>query len=110
MEILTSQTVIPEKKEIESEPKQEISEPKQEEKIPESEAQLEEIKESKVIEEPIQEQPLSDDSDPFEGIDSADINKYADLYDEPPPENDQQAKELSAKIKKWISDGRPKPN
>ena len=44
------------------------------------------------------------------GINSADINKYADLYDEPPPENDQQAKELSAKIKKWISDGRPKPN
>jgi fused signal recognition particle receptor len=106
----TSQTIIPEKKEIEPEPKQEISEPKQEEKIPEPEAQLEEIKESKVIEEPIQEQPLSDDSDPFEGIDSADINKYADLYDEPPPENDQQAKELSAKIKNWISDGRPKPN
>ena len=106
----TSQTVIPEKKEIEPEPKQEISESKQEEKIPEPEAQLEEIKESKVIEEPIQEQPLSDDSDPFEGIDSADINKYADLYDEPPPENDQQAKELSAKIRKWISDGRPKPN
>ena len=106
----TSPTIIPEKKEIEPEPKQEISEPKQEEKTPEPEAQLEEIKEPKVIEEPIQEQPLSDDSDPFEGIDSADINKYADLYDEPPPENDQQAKELSAKIRKWISDGRPKPN
>jgi len=30
--------------------------------------------------------------------------------DELPPENDKQAKELSSKIKKWISDGRPKPN
>jgi fused signal recognition particle receptor len=106
----TSQTIIPEKKEVEPEQKQEISESPQEEKISESESQLEEIKDPKVIEEPIQEQPISDDSDPFEGIDSADINKYADLYDESPPENDQQAKELSAKIRKWISDGRPKPN
>jgi fused signal recognition particle receptor len=106
----TSQTIIPEKKEVEPEQKQEISESPQEEKIPESESQLEEIKDPRVIEEPIQEQPISDDSDPFEGIDSADINKYADLYDESPPENDQQAKELSAKIRKWISDGRPKPN
>jgi len=32
------------------------------------------------------------------------------LYDEPPPENDQQAKELSMKIKKWIADGKPKPD
>jgi fused signal recognition particle receptor len=106
--IQTSQIIIEEKKEVESEPKQKISEPKQEEKIPEPEA----INEPEVIEESIQEpeQPISDDSDPFEGIDSADINKYADLYDEPPPENDQQAKELSAKIRKWISDSRPKPN
>jgi len=56
------------------------------------------------------EQSESDGSDPFEGINSDDINKYADLYDEPPPENDQQAKELSAKIRKWISNDRPKPN
>ena len=52
----------------------------------------------------------SADSDPFEGLDTKDINLYADLYDEPPPENDKQAKELSVKIRKWISDGRPKPN
>jgi len=104
------QTPIPEKNEIELEPKQEVSEPKQEEKIPKPETEVEEIKEPKVIDESIQDQPLSDDSDPFEGVDSGDINKYADLYDESPPENDQQAKELSAKIKKWISDGRPKPN
>ncbi len=108
----TTQTIIEEKKEVEPDPKQEISEPKQEEKISEPETKHEEIKEPEVIEEPIlePEQPISDDSDPFEGIDSTDINKYADLYDEPPPENDQQAKELSVKIKKWISDGRPKPN
>ncbi|MEE9563551.1 MAG: signal recognition particle-docking protein FtsY [Nitrosopumilaceae archaeon] len=49
------------------------------------------------------------DSDPFEGIDSEDINKYADLYDEAPPENESQARELAKKIRKWVSDGRPSP-
>ena len=48
-------------------------------------------------------------SDPFEGIDTDDINEYADLFDIPPPENDKQANELAKKIKKWISEGRPKP-
>lgn len=52
----------------------------------------------------------SKDSDPFEGLDTKDINLYADLFDAPPPENDQQAQELSVKIKKWISNGRPKVN
>jgi fused signal recognition particle receptor len=101
----TSQTTSEEKKETELTSKQE-------EKIPESETKSEEVEEPKVIEKPIPEleKPSSNDSDPFVGIDSADINKYADLYDEPPPENDLQAKELSAKIKKWILDGRPKPN
>lgn len=80
-----------------------------EEKI--SEAESEKIAEPVVKEEtPEPEELTSDDSDPFDGIDSSDINKYADLYDQPPPENVQQAKELSAKIKKWIADGRPKPN
>ena len=50
----------------------------------------------------------SKDSDPFEGLDTKDINLYADLFDALPPENDQQAQELSVKIKKWISNGRPK--
>ncbi len=49
------------------------------------------------------------DSDPFEGIDSEDIKKYADLYDEAPPENESQAKESAKKIRKWVSDGRPSP-
>ncbi len=49
------------------------------------------------------------DSDPFEGIDSEDINKYADLYDEAPPENESQARESAKKIRKWVSDGRPSP-
>jgi fused signal recognition particle receptor len=49
------------------------------------------------------------DSDPFEGIDSEDIKKYADLYDEAPPENESQARELAKKIRKWVSDGRPSP-
>ncbi len=49
------------------------------------------------------------DSDPLEGIDSEDINKYADLYNEAPPESDSQARELAKKIRKWVSDGRPSP-
>lgn len=69
-----------------SEPKQEI---KQEEKV--------------VINKP------QNNSDPFEGLDTKDINKFADLFDEPPPETDDQARELAKKIRKWISDGRPNP-
>ncbi|KAF6243171.1 signal recognition particle-docking protein FtsY, partial [Nitrosopumilus sp. b1] len=53
--------------------------------------------------------PELDSDDPFDGIDTKDINKYADMYDEPPPESDAQAKELASKIRKWIEDGRPKP-
>ena len=49
------------------------------------------------------------DSDPFEGIDTKDINKFADLYGESPPESDSQARDLAKKIRKWISDGRPNP-
>ena len=49
------------------------------------------------------------DSDPFEGLDTQDINKFADLFDEAPPETDSQARELAKKIRKWISDGRPNP-
>ncbi len=101
--------------------------PSVEEKVPEPEpveepAQVEKVEsepESKEVEEPKQESKISedietpepsDDADPFEGINSKDINLYADLYDEPPPENDQQAKELSMKIKKWVADGKPKPD
>ena len=51
----------------------------------------------------------SSSEDPFEGIESDDINQYSDLFDVPPPENDSQAHNLASKIKKWISDGRPKP-
>jgi fused signal recognition particle receptor len=45
----TSQTIIPEKKEVEPEQKQEISESPQEEKIPESESQLEKNNQSLMI-------------------------------------------------------------
>jgi fused signal recognition particle receptor len=100
-QITTEKQVDPEPQQVEKE----LSEQKSvQEKIEEPEPK--EIEEK--IPEP--EQPSTDDSDPFGGIDSKDINKYANLYDESPPENDQQAKELSSKIRKWISDGRPKPN
>ena len=79
-----------------------------EETIPESQAIEESSRESQITEEYDEIKP-SKDSDPFEGLDTKDINLYAELFDATPPENDQQAQELSVKIKKWISNGRPKP-
>lgn len=113
--IQTSQIKTPEVSETKEE---KVSEPEPEKIVesevvkeePENEPEPEKTAEPESEKEPEPEEQTSDDSDPFEGIDSADINKYADWYDQAPPENDQQAKELSAKIKKWIADGRPKPN
>jgi fused signal recognition particle receptor len=53
--------------------------------------------------------PEKKSSDPFDGINDKDISLYADLYDVPPPENDDDAFALGSKIRKWIEDGRPKP-
>ncbi len=52
---------------------------------------------------------IFESEDPFAGIETKDIEKYSDLYDVPPPENDDDARKLSSRIRKWISDGRPKP-
>jgi len=49
-----------------------------------------------------------DQKDPFENISTKDIQKYSELFDVPPPENDKEARELAAKIRKWILQGRPK--
>ena len=46
--------------------------------------------------------------DPFDDISTKDIEKYSELFDISPPENDKEAMELASKIKKWISQGRPK--
>ena len=46
--------------------------------------------------------------DPFTGISTKDIEKYSDIFDVPPPENDNQARKLASDIRKWISEGRPK--
>ena len=48
-----------------------------------------------------------DQKDPFENLSTKDIEKYSELFDIPPPENDKDAMELAAKIRKWISQGRP---
>ncbi|MDX1441949.1 MAG: signal recognition particle-docking protein FtsY, partial [Nitrosopumilaceae archaeon] len=48
--------------------------------------------------------------DPFKGISDDDIAKYSDLYDVPPPENDDEAIELSKKIKNWIKTGKLEPS
>jgi fused signal recognition particle receptor len=56
---------------------------------------------------PIEETP-SEDEDPFTGVATKDIEKYSELFDVPPPQSDDEARKLASKIRKWISDGRPK--
>lgn len=51
---------------------------------------------------------IDEKEDPFEGIKTEDINNYVDQFGVSPPENDTQARELAAKIKKWIANDRPK--
>ena len=48
-------------------------------------------------------------SDPFAGITDTDIFNYSELYNIPPPENDDEAIKLGTKIRDWIEHGRPKP-
>ena len=62
--------------------------------------------EPKVELKPASEQEISED--PFTGISTKDIEKYSDLFDVPPPENDGQARKLASDIRQWISAGRPK--
>ena len=92
--------------EPEPEPEPAVEEPEPE---PESKPEpvVEEPEPEPVVEEP--EPEPEDDADPFEGIETDDINNYADLYDVPPPETDNEAKKLANQIRKWIQDGRPKP-
>ena len=52
-------------------------------------------------------EPTSDD--PFEGIKDDEITTYSDLFDIPPPENDDEAFKLGKKIRQWIKDGKPEP-
>lgn len=49
-----------------------------------------------------------DQKDPFESLSTKDIEKYSELFNIQPPENDKEAMELATKIRKWISQGRPK--
>ena len=44
--------------------------------------------------------------DPFAGIANEDISRYSELFDVRPPENDDEAKQLSKKIKDWIKTGK----
>ena len=78
-------------------------EPKIESKLePKKSTEKEENKPKKVEE-------IADSEDPFAGISTKDIEKYSNMYDVAPPESDDEAKKLAAKIKNWISNGRPKP-
>ena len=67
--------------------------------------ELKNIVESEPTPEPTPE-PSSDD--PFDGISDDDIAIYSDLFDVPPPENDNDAIKLGNKIRNWIKNDRPK--
>ena len=60
-----------------------------------------EIKQAETFEKTIEQ------GDPFEGIKTKDINNYVDQFGVAPPETDAQARELAAKIRTWIANGRP---
>ncbi|MDE1726253.1 MAG: signal recognition particle-docking protein FtsY [Thaumarchaeota archaeon] len=100
----------PKQKEIVIEEEKKVE--KQLEPEPKIEPKLEPKLEPKIKQE-IKTKPVSKDQDkdedPFNGIETKDIEKYSDLFDVPPPTSDSEARNLAAKIRRWISDGRPKP-
>jgi len=89
--------------EIKQEPKEQQKQVMQQESNPQPKQEPKQEKEIGIKE------SEEESADPFEGIDTKDINKYADWFDEAPPENDNQARELAKKIRKWVESGRPKP-
>ena len=99
------------KVELKPEPKVELKpEPKVELK-PEPKVELKpepkvELKPKIIVDEEQEKQIL--EKDPFAGISTKDIEKYSDIFNASPPENDEQARKLASDIKKWISQGRPK--
>lgn len=98
-------------------PEIQIPQPKEpvEEKLPEPKPEQQiltpEIKirtEQQKIEAKSEITEISDD--PFSNIATKDIEKYSKLFNVPTPETDKEAEELAAKIRKWISQGKPKSN
>jgi hypothetical protein len=59
---------------------------------------------------PKKQKAAESEGDPFEGISTADIVLYSDLYDVAPPEDDRRAALLADKVRRWISDNRPAPD
>jgi fused signal recognition particle receptor len=106
--------VIEKKPEPKVEPKPEIVIEKKPEPKVEPEIVIEKKPEPKVEPKPeivIEKKPEPkqvSEEDPFAGISTKDIEKYSNLFDVPPPENDDQARKLALDIQKWTSKGRPK--
>ena len=44
--------------------------------------------------------------DPFDGISDDDIARYSEIYDVPPPDTDDEARDLASNIRQWIREGR----
>jgi len=91
------------------------AETKPSEKIPEfflekkKELHTQSVPEPTAEPEPVPEPEIKEpSSDPFEGIKTGDIEDFAELFDTSSPSSDKEAFEMAKKIRKWISDGRPK--
>jgi len=91
------------------------AETKPSEKIPEfflekkKELHTQSVPEPEPVPEPVPEPEIKEPpSNPFEGIKTDDIEDFAELFDVPPPSSDKEAFEMAKKIRKWITDGRPK--
>jgi fused signal recognition particle receptor len=89
----------------------ELIEEKQFEPIPEQQILTPEIKiRTEQQNQETQSETVEISDDPFANITTKDIEKYSKIFDVPPPETDKEAAELATKIRKWISQGRPKSN
>ncbi len=76
-------------------------------KTPESDQNKDSSVRETVMPESVLKSEKNKDTDPFNGISDEEIKTYSDLYDEPPPENDDDAVRTAGKIREWIQKGRP---
>ena len=96
-------------KEEKEEQEKRAKEEKEEQEKRAKEEKEEQEKRAKEEKEEQEKRAKEKSDDPFEGILDSDIALYADLYDIPPPETDEQAQKMADAIRKWIKNDKPEP-
>ena len=103
----------PEQPAMEPKPTMEQQEPEQPAMEPKPTMEQQEPEQPAMEPKPAMEQPElapskdASAADPFDGISDEDISNYSDLFDVPPPKNDDDAVKIGNNIRKWIQQGRP---